>query len=211
MIEMEKDVINEAEHKHGMTTMRAAASLVMTAVGLGVLSMPRAFARVGWLGGFFCLFASCVVSGYCCIIFWRALSLDPEARGRPMASFEEVGRKSFGRVGVTVCGLLVNTLLVCVCAALLVVMGESFLAFTGALNRRAWIAICGVINMPLSWIKHMKDVGLVAAIGVGSVMITVLLIIVGCSKELISQEAPAQSELFPKNMLYFLYSFDTFL
>ncbi|KAF4731387.1 hypothetical protein FOZ62_027032 [Perkinsus olseni] len=194
MIEMEKEVVNETEAKHGMTTMRAAASLVMTAVGLGVLSMPRAFARVGWLGGFFCLFASCVVSGYCCIIFWRALSLDPEARGRPMASFEEVGRKSFGRLGVTVCGFLVNILLVCVCAALLVVMGESFLALTGALSRRAWISICGVINMPLSWIKHMKDVGLVAAIG-----------------ELISQEAPAESELFPKNMLYFLYSFDTFL
>uniref|UniRef100_A0A7S3UKP7 Amino acid transporter transmembrane domain-containing protein n=1 Tax=Oxyrrhis marina TaxID=2969 RepID=A0A7S3UKP7_OXYMA len=183
----------------------------MTAIGLGILAMPRALAESGWVSGLLSLFLSAVVAGFGCLILWKATFLNPDSRDTPMSTFEEIGRVSFGKAGATISSLLLHTLLIFVCAVLLVVLASSLLTLTRTLNLRLWILICGVICLPLSWIKHMKEVGLVAAFGVATVAAAVICIMCACIAAYIGEESTPDYQVSSGSPLVLVSTFNTFL
>ncbi|KAF4696556.1 hypothetical protein FOZ60_000246 [Perkinsus olseni] len=195
----------------GVSVWRSASSLVMTAIGLGILAMPRALAQAGWASGMLSLFLSSVVAGFGSILLWKATFLNPKNRGMPMASFEEIGTASFGRAGAISSSIILHTLLVFVCAAMLLILASSLLSLTRVLSLRVWLLISGLVCLPLTWIKDMKEVGLVAAFGVATVAAAVITIIVACIAHYVELEEAPRTQVSSSSPLALISTFNMFL
>ncbi|KAF4720174.1 hypothetical protein FOZ63_029708, partial [Perkinsus olseni] len=195
----------------GVSVWRSASSLVMTAIGLGILAMPRALAQAGWASGMLSLFLSSVVAGFGSILLWKATFLNPKNRGMPMASFEEIGTASFGRAGAISSSIILHTLLVFVCAAMLLILASSILSLTRVLSLRVWLLISGLACLPLTWIKDMKEVGLVAAFGVATVAAAVITIIVACIAHYVELEEAPRTQISSSSPLALISTFNMFL
>lgn len=196
---------------NGASIWRSASSLVMTAIGLGILAMPRAMAQSGWVGGLLSLFLSTAVAAFGALLLWRAALLNPQNRETPMASFEAIGRASFGRAGAVIPSLVLHILLIFVCAALLLVLASSILSLTRVLSIRIWLLISGIVCLPLTWIKDMKEVGLVAAFGVATVAAAVITIIVACIAHYVEREDDPAYQISSPSPLDLIATFNMFV
>ncbi|KAF4669725.1 hypothetical protein FOZ61_003319 [Perkinsus olseni] len=197
--------------KNGMSVLRAACSIAMTAVGIGILALPRATAESGFIGGLVTLFIAAFASYIAGLLLWKALFLNPSEGDSAMPSFEEMGYAAFGRVGSIYFGFILHLVLTAICAVLLVLLASTTIAFTKALDVRTWVAIWALACLPLSWIKEMKNVSLLAAVGVVSVCTLVVVVIVACIQHLATAGTRDNYNLLSTNPLRLLGNFAAFI
>ncbi|KAF4658691.1 hypothetical protein FOL47_007874, partial [Perkinsus chesapeaki] len=184
------DSVAEQE-KQGISVLRAASSITMSVVGIGMLVLPRTTAECGVIVGICLFFIAAImtfVGGY---ILWKSLLLKPNSPpGTIIPTFESLGLVAFGPLGGIYFGVLLHIILSGVCAGLLVLQASISLSLTKVLNWRTWIAIWIAVGIPLSWVKEFKNVGLLAIAGVTSTLVLLAVIIAACIQHLVSEESP---------------------
>ncbi|KAF4659229.1 mitochondrial processing peptidase beta subunit [Perkinsus chesapeaki] len=162
---------------NGSSNAKAVFNLVMTAIGLGVMTLPMAFGRAGWISGSILLIVSAGFVYYNVIILCHALCLNPEDPTRVIQSFEELGRICYGRLATVMNSVTLHPLLIAACAVFLILLSTSLYNMTGVLSYNLWLLIISLSIAPFACLRTMKEVGVLSAIGVASVAAIVVLVV----------------------------------
>ncbi|KAF4704511.1 hypothetical protein FOZ63_025895 [Perkinsus olseni] len=107
---------------NGCSNGRPVFNLVMTAIGLGIMTLPLAFARAGWISGITLLVVAGVFVYYNVTLLCDGLCMSPENPKRSISSFEDLGRICYGKVATAINSITLHPLLLCACAASLVLL-----------------------------------------------------------------------------------------
>ncbi|KAF4658696.1 hypothetical protein FOL47_007879 [Perkinsus chesapeaki] len=187
--ETNKGILTVEEAKRGMSVLRAANSVTMSVVGIGMLVLPLTTKECGIIAGSCLLFIAVVITYIGGYLTWKSLLMKPNAPpGTIMPTFESIGLAAFGHLPAAYFSALLHANLSGICACLLVLQASISLSLTKVLNLRAWIVIWIAVGIPLSWVKQMKNVGLLAIAGVTSSVSLLAVIVVACIQRIISEE-----------------------
>ncbi|KAF4695143.1 hypothetical protein FOZ60_005880 [Perkinsus olseni] len=171
----------------GCSNARAVFNLVMTAIGLGIMTLPLAFARAGWISGIILLVVAGVFVYYNVTLLCDGLCMNPENPKRPISSFEDLGRICYGKVATVINSITLHPLLLCACAAFLILLATSMYSLTGVLSYNLWLLIVTILIMPFSCLRSMKEIGILSALGVASVFATVILVVIASVDEYVAE------------------------
>lgn len=166
------------EHSSGGGVVSTIFSVCCCIAGVGILSLPKALSTSGWIGLIF-LLVSCLLSAYTAKIIVKcgdaAHLIDFEVK-----TYADIGHLAFGKPGrYTVLGLQMFNL-VGAGILFLVLAGVDMFTLTNVLNEKAWIAISAAIVLPLSMMKHIKDIAITSFLGIGAtVFVSVVVVILG--------------------------------
>lgn len=194
----------------GIGWFRAACTLTMTAVGLGVLALPGTATHSGWLGSLFGLLVASSIILYNNHLLWRALRLAAKEEEEVAKCYEEVGRVAFGKIAAVYFGATLHVTLIAVCSVMLLLLASTCEAMALVLDRRAWVAIWIVVGIPLSWIKEVKNVGFIATIGVVTVSAMVIVIFVASADKLVQDGVARDLKVGPDGAIDFFSMFATY-
>ncbi|KAF4690466.1 hypothetical protein FOZ60_017317 [Perkinsus olseni] len=194
----------------GLGWFRGACTLTMTAVGVGILSLPETATRSGWLGSIIGLtFAACIIF-HNNHLLWRTLCLAAEDQGEVVRCYEQAGRAAFGIGGSIYFGIVLHLALGAVCSVMLLLLASTCEAMARALDKRVWIALWTIVGILLSWIKEVKNVGAFAAVGVLSASAMVIVIIAASANKLVTDGVGEDLIVGPRNAVDFLSIFATY-
>ncbi|KAF4651067.1 hypothetical protein FOZ61_010803 [Perkinsus olseni] len=155
------------------TTRSAVTNMLLTGVGVGMLSIPRAVAEAGYVLGFFILIA-CGLLGIFYIQLLR-LCMTPTTQ-----NYEDIGRSAFGRVGLVCVTVALNAALIGTSCLLMLLLGSNTVKLFPKLEQAYWILCWGAVMLPLSWLRTMKHVGYVSGtVGVAALLVLLVSIVVG--------------------------------
>ncbi|KAF4756874.1 hypothetical protein FOZ63_006512 [Perkinsus olseni] len=93
---------------------------------------------------------------------------------------------------------------------MLILMGSTSHAMTRVLDKRIWVLIWTAVGIPFSWIKEVKDVGLVAAVGVTSASAMVIIIIAASADKMLTDGIPEEIAVIPRGAIDFLSNLATY-
>ncbi|EER01017.1 10 transmembrane domain, possible aa transporter, putative [Perkinsus marinus ATCC 50983] len=180
-------VIEEMIIPGGCSDARAVFNLVMTAIGLGIMTLPLAFARAGWISGYILLVVAGAFVYYNVTLLCDGLCMNPENPKRPISSFEDLGRICYGKVATVINSVTLHPLMLSACAAFLILLATSMYSLTGVLSYNLWLLIVTILIMPFSCLKSMKEISFFSALGVASVFATVILVVIASIDEYVAE------------------------
>ncbi|KAF4674849.1 hypothetical protein FOL47_008597 [Perkinsus chesapeaki] len=156
------------------SNLRSILNIILTAIGLGVITLPTVMAKCGWIGGVIVLFFGAALSDYMVWKLYQAVTNHP--KGDPINTYEELGRVCYGRVGQIVTALIVHVTMIGVCSTLLLLLGENTQKLAPQLSVTVWCVIWAAVCTPLSWIRSLKDLSYVALVGLLGIIAVFIII-----------------------------------
>ncbi|EEQ98908.1 10 transmembrane domain, possible aa transporter, putative [Perkinsus marinus ATCC 50983] len=157
------------------SNVRAVLSIVLSAIGLGVVMLPSILAASGWIGGILVVSLGCVFALFALSRLYLGITLTPSSKG-PVYTYEELGRVCFGKAGFIFTAIVVHLTMAGLCASLLVLLGENTTKLIPALSQRIWIVIWAVFFIPFTFLRTMHEVSYVAAVGMVSILTLFIII-----------------------------------
>ncbi|KAE8820203.1 amino acid transporter-like [Hordeum vulgare] len=167
---------------------RTCLNLTNAVSGVGVLSMPYAVSRGGWLS--LALFALVgAVCYYTGTLIERCMRADSS-----VATYPDVGQLAFGAAGRRTVALFMYVELYLVAISFLVLEGDNLdKLFPGASvellsgyqlrGKQLFIVLAGAVVLPTTWLKNLGVLAYVSALGlVASAALTASLVWAGVSK-----------------------------
>ncbi|KAF4661244.1 hypothetical protein FOL47_006765 [Perkinsus chesapeaki] len=194
----------------GIGWMKAACTLAMTAVGVGILALPGTAVQAGWLGSVIGLFIASLIIFYNNHLLWRTLSLVRGNESGDVKCYEDAGGSAFGVGGSVYFGVILHTALILVCSVMILLLAATTETLTQVLSRRIWTAIWTAISISLALIRDMKHVGSIAAVGAMSASVMVIVIIAACISKLATDGVSNEVMVMPQKGLKFISVFATY-
>ncbi|EER09087.1 vacuolar amino acid transporter, putative [Perkinsus marinus ATCC 50983] len=156
-------------HHGKCTDIRGVFSIVLSAIGMGVVMLPTVFASCGWLGGAFVLTLGVLFAGFAVSKLYMGIALTPKGRGH-VYTYEDLGRACYGKWGRALTAAIVHVTMSGICASLLVLLGENTTKLIPSVSQRIWIIIWAVFFIPFTFLRTMHEVSYVAAVGMVSIL-----------------------------------------
>lgn len=150
--------------------------LLMTAimtsevVGNGVLALPRAFARLGWIPAQLTLLILFVVTTHTGVLIYRIKAAYPELR-----SYPHLFARVFGKAGYRYASVVVYLVLFMYTSAAVLVQAKSWEAAIPTLSLTEWVFITSAISWVVLQFRTMKNVGVLCVFGIVTIIIPVVL------------------------------------
>ena len=178
--------------EHGeCSNAKAVLNVILTAIGVGIVTLPKVAGECGWLGGSFVLLSTALITIYSTSLLYYAITSNPNGM---TDSFPELAHSLFGSrmkwfVSINIYGTLCG-----ICAVLLVIIGRSVAQLSGVdpkedeLWWRMFAISAGVFSMPLSWLKSMNEVGLVSAFGVVTLAGFIAIVVIAALMDFMSPD-----------------------
>ena len=110
----------------------AVANLVVAAVGVGMLALPRAVAQGGWWGSAIMLVLGWGVATAATLMQHQSMALPG---GRVLRSYQEVGAACFPRYGALMVGVPLLVDVLAVCTLLMILAGSGLHRLVPALSQ----------------------------------------------------------------------------
>lgn len=161
---------------HGGLGWRAASATVTAIIlGLGVLGIPEAFAKVGWVLGFFLLILSASGAVYSGLLIEEICAVVSSSEaGRPL-TYGDLGRAAYGSRGEAVTRAVQYTFLAGCIVAVQITASKSLSQVTNGLCVVSSNVIIAVVMVPVMQIQTLKEVTWVAVLGVVSIIIPIII------------------------------------
>jgi vesicular inhibitory amino acid transporter len=157
---------------------KSVVNLVLTAVGVGMLALPRAVAQSGWAVGICLLAVTWGLSQFMMHLLWKCIQA---GRSRPdSAKFESyggIGEAALGKYGRYIVSFSMYTGLSAICVIILILLGGGLFNLTATLDLQSWIRIAALCILPLSWLPTLKEVGTLSAVGVFAVSVVGIVVL----------------------------------
>jgi amino acid permease len=173
------------------SNLQGMFNILLTAVGVGVLSLPKAMALSGWLIGFPMLLAFGLLSVYLCILLDQCMHLS-ETKGLKVVKYEEIGAAAFGTYGRLAALIPLHLSLTGCCAALMTLLASNTAALlpeSVTLSTFSLVWIWGGLMLALVWMPTMKHIGYVSStVGVAAIAAMCLSVIVAGFSRMASSE-----------------------
>jgi len=132
-------------------------------VGAGIVSLPGALGKAGWLALILVVMTT-FFSNYTAKLLVECLHLAPG--GRRLRSYEEIGEECFGRRGHHVVAVVQNVTLFGVCTIFLILIGSNMNVLISDLTLHDWIFVFAVLLLPVAFLKTMSEIVFLALFGV---------------------------------------------
>ncbi|KAL4569086.1 hypothetical protein LXL04_024713 [Taraxacum kok-saghyz] len=167
----------------GTTFLRTCFNGVNTLSGLGILSVPYALSKGGWIS-ILLLFLVAIVCFYTGLLLKRCMNSDPLIKTYP-----DIGQMAFGRKGRTVISTFLYLELFLVSVAFLIMGGdnlhklfpkETFDIFGMEVGgRKLFISVTALVVLPTTWLRSLGALAYVSASGVLALLILLLAVLWG--------------------------------
>jgi amino acid permease len=139
--------------------------------GTGMLQIPFSLSQMGW-SGILVLFLLAAVNSYTSILLIKCLKEEK-------ASFPELGRKLFGRLGYYIVSFFYGTAMGGSVCLYLILAGMNLESLIGIFSQSEWMTIlAGMLLFPLILVKTLKEVGLVSLFGMVTSVLVVFIVAV---------------------------------
>ncbi|KAI9091753.1 transmembrane amino acid transporter protein-domain-containing protein [Phlyctochytrium arcticum] len=179
-------------------------------MGMGILSLPFALSRTGFVLGLILLIVFPIISGTSAKLLTRCMdvtnielpSLNHIQRPKPM-SYSDVGLISFGLKGKNFISAIYLMELFIACTALVILTGDSVLELFPDWNLIHVKLIAGLIIVPTTWSRNLRVLSYASIIGVASILCVLAMVIVN---GLVTNETPgsvrhpADTSLWPMSV-----------
>ena len=177
----------------GCSNGAAVLNVVMTCVGVGIVSLPSVFQKCGMVGGLLILFISYALSVYSANKLYYALT---NSQNSPIHSFSELGRALFGRIGSLAATVTVQVTLFGVCGLLLTICGTTASRlFHGSDDWwRHYAAGTALVLCPMTLLRTVHEIRLFSAFGVLTLVGFIVTTLVQCMIKL-SKDEQAKDEV----------------
>lgn len=170
---------------------KAVLNVILTAVGVGIVTLPKVVGECGWIGGSTVLLSTALITIYSTWLLFYAITQNPSGT---KVSFPDLAHSLFGSkmkwfVSINIYGTLCG-----ICAVLLVIIGKSVAKLANAdpqvdqLWWRMFAISAGVLSMPLTWLKSMNEIGPVSAFGVVTLAGFIVVVVVAALLDFIDPE-----------------------
>ncbi|EEQ98627.1 amino acid transporter, putative [Perkinsus marinus ATCC 50983] len=194
----------------GLGWFAGACTLTMTAIGVGILTLPGTATSSGWLGSVIGLTLATTIVFHNNLLLWRTLRLAVRDGNETAKCYEEAGGITFGTGAAIYFGFVLHVTLVAVCSVMFLLLASTCEAMARVFDRRVWIALWVLVGIPLSWIREVKDVGIIAAAGVLSATAMVVVIIAASANKLVVDGTAHDLEVGPRGVVDYLSVFATY-
>eukprot|EP00126_Sphaerothecum_destruens_P000195 Sdes_comp10240_c0_seq1m1865 len=167
---------DEFSHLRKNGVFKTAVTIVCSMVGVGMLGLPSAFARLGWIPGCLVfLFTGCIAT-YCGLCLVKCMSF-VEPGGRQLRSYPELGQFCFGGFGKFISYFATYGTCIGVGILFIVLAAQSCQELNNSLSYNVWACICTLIIWPSCLMKTLHGASLVAVLGfVASLAMAVILV-----------------------------------
>ena len=145
---------------------KSIVNLVLTAVGVGMLALPRATAQSGWAIGVLLLLTTWGLSQFMMHLLWKCVKSQNQSGLSKVDSYGGIGEAALGRYGRLIVAFSMYTGLSAICVIILISLGSGLNHLTKTLGLPTWIKISALCILPLSWLPSLKEVGVLSAVGV---------------------------------------------
>lgn len=167
------------------STVQGIINILLTAVGVGMLTLSASIAEAGWVLGFAMFFVFGLLAILLCILLDRSMVLAGEAAETEITKYEDIGKAAFGPWGFLAASVPLHLSLVgCSCALMALLAEYSRKLLVAEEDERVWLSHkamvvwWGLFMLPITWLKTMKHVGMVSStVGVGAVFVMLLSIV----------------------------------
>lgn len=170
-------LVDRREAQGNATNLETFVNFLTSTVGVGVCSLPAAFATGGWMPGFFLLGLALGMSLLACLFVCWSADL-AAAAGVEADSFEEIAFAAFGSRASLLTGGVAVVDLTATCVILLVLLGDAGGQLHLGLGQGACMVLFAFLVWPISLLKDMSSIAKVAVLGVGAIclfLVTVIL------------------------------------
>ncbi|KAJ7786003.1 transmembrane amino acid transporter protein-domain-containing protein [Mycena metata] len=165
-------------NKYGRSTFgQTLFNCVAMLLGIGLLSVPLAFAYTGWIAGTLLIFSYGFISCYTAKILGRIILSD-----RSLRCYSDIGRKAFGPFAVPIISLMFCFELFAVSVLLVTLYADSLHSLVprfSADTYKLWslVLILPTVFLPLSLLSYSSILGIFSTI-----LIVVVVLVDGLSK-----------------------------
>jgi len=171
----------------GLTVTTAVLFITGEMTGSGVLALPAAVSKVGWMGAVFILICGGISSftgtvlGRC----WSLLLQNSKTLDKHCADpYPTIGYHAYGKLGKMIVNISVYFTLYGVCTVLLLIASQNIQRLLQEVNVYIslcyWVMIVGGILAPFCWLKSPKDFWPIALMATITTALACLLIIIQC-------------------------------
>ncbi|KAI8139401.1 transmembrane amino acid transporter protein-domain-containing protein [Fennellomyces sp. T-0311] len=135
------------------------ASIVCVVAGTGILGIPHALSRSGWIGLVF-LALSSIMAQFCGCLLIRCLY---HGQSRRLSGFPEIGLATFGKLGQIVGTVFSQILLIFTPTLYIILAGDNISKLLVVVNvyldRKTctWI-VAAIVGIPFALVRTMRDV-----------------------------------------------------
>ncbi|EEQ98906.1 vacuolar amino acid transporter, putative [Perkinsus marinus ATCC 50983] len=196
-----------AEEVHGeCSDIRGVFSVVLSAIGMGVVMLPTVFAACGWVGGFVCLILGALFAGFNVTKLYDGISLCPKSKGH-VYTYEDLGKACYGRIGHFITALIVHITMSGICASLLVLLGETLQKLVPSVGQKGWVGIWAVIFVPFTFLKTMNEVSYVATCGMVAILVLFGVVAVNGIVTGVTADVAPKYDIFAPDFMTFATNF----
>lgn len=151
-------VMKESEHPLS-SPLYMFSNIVIAIIGAGVLGLPYAFAKAGWLSGLILLFVAAILSywGMMLLVFSRRKMEESRPDCPPIATFGDLGFQLYGSRAYAFIDILLCLSQGGFCVAYLIFIGENVSSiFGGNSSKKGFIIACvAPVEIVLSWLRSL--------------------------------------------------------
>lgn len=163
----------------GCSEMQAIINMILTAVGVGLLALPRAVAQSGWIGAAVLIVVSVALAHFTVWMIYSCMQTDPQH----IISYQDIGQRCYGRFGYYLVAIPLFLDLLAVCAMLMILVGSGMATMAPHFDQQMWMLFYAVLMLPLTWLPGMKEIGFVSAIGlVAAAVVSVTIVFAGIAE-----------------------------
>jgi amino acid permease len=191
---------------------KSIVNLVLTAVGVGVLALPKAIAQSGWAVGCLLLLITWGVSQTMMHLLWKCTETAKSKYDKTIDSYGSVGEAALGKPGRYVVAVATYTGLSAICTIIMILLGGGLYNLTSSNTLDFWKRIAALCILPLSWLPTLKEVGVLSAVGVVAVCVVGVVVVaasIGMSADQRGDisAVPASAGGFAMSFIEFMNSF----
>lgn len=178
-VEYSEEGIIDVNREHAGSSFLAYFNVVCVVAGTGTLGLPYALRLGGWIG-LFILFLAWTMSVYTGILLIRCLYANGKQR---LSSYKEIATSCFGVVGGWVTFFLNAWILLGAPILYMVLSGanlnELCKGTAGEIGVVPWSIIsCVIVGIPFVFVKSLKEVAWMSAMGAVATLIVVIIVLV---------------------------------
>eukprot|EP00041_Stephanoeca_diplocostata_P033557 m.1112988 g.1112988 ORF g.1112988 m.1112988 type:complete len:499 (+) comp24362_c0_seq85:374-1870(+) len=164
------------QHSDKSSDMQSIVNMILTAVGVGLLALPRAVAQSGWIGASVLIVVSVALAHFTVWMIWSCMRTDP----KNIISYQDIGERCYGSRGYYLVAVPLFLDLLAVCAMLMILVGSGMAIIVPQYSQQMWTLFYTVTMLPLTWLPGMKEIGAISAIGlVAAALVAVVIVLAG--------------------------------
>eukprot|EP01135_Chromosphaera_perkinsii_P002299 Nk52_evm85s221 gene=Nk52_evmTU85s221 len=213
-IQVDDDLVFEKEddfaHLRTAGVSSTAITIVCSMVGAGMLSLPAAFARMGWILGSIMIGLVGLFGMYAGLLLVKCLNT-LDSHGKRIRSYPDLGEVCFGKTGRYIAHFGTYGTCVGVGILFLILSTDSFRDLTHEVSATAFTCISAVIVIPSIFTKTLHGASFISTIGLLAAFLMALIVVAENIYFFTTGGKPGKTELVHPDITDFGYAFTTII